>query len=79
MALGEPDKALAELETAFESRAGWILPFLKVDPLFDPLRADPRFRDLVARIASAAPPTAIAGKVPPRASAGLIGASKLHL
>jgi TolB-like protein/DNA-binding winged helix-turn-helix (wHTH) protein/Tfp pilus assembly protein PilF len=78
MALGEREKALAELETSFESRAGWILPFLNVDPLFDPLRTDPRFRDLVARIASAAPPTAIAGKAPPRASAGLIGASKLE-
>jgi TolB-like protein/DNA-binding winged helix-turn-helix (wHTH) protein/Flp pilus assembly protein TadD len=55
MALGEPDKAMAELEEAFDTRAGWILPFLKVDPVFDPLRADPNFRDLTARIASAAP------------------------
>ena len=68
MALGEPDQALAELEKAFDSRVGWILPFLSVDPLFDPLRADPGFRDLVARIASAPP-----------ASASLIGASKDHL
>jgi tetratricopeptide (TPR) repeat protein len=54
MALGEHDKAVADLEDAFEARSGWILPFLNVDPLFDPLRADPAFRDLVARIGSAA-------------------------
>jgi TolB-like protein/DNA-binding winged helix-turn-helix (wHTH) protein/Tfp pilus assembly protein PilF len=60
MALGEKDKAMAELEQAFEARAGWILPFLNVDPLFDPLRDDPGFRDLVARIASARPSTTVA-------------------
>jgi TolB-like protein/DNA-binding winged helix-turn-helix (wHTH) protein/Tfp pilus assembly protein PilF len=78
MALGEPDKALAELEDAFESRAGWILPFLNVDPVFDPLRADPKFRDLVARIASTAPSSADARKVTARAPAGSVDASKVH-
>jgi TolB-like protein/DNA-binding winged helix-turn-helix (wHTH) protein/Tfp pilus assembly protein PilF len=52
MALGEKEKALEELEAAFEQRSGWILPFLGVDPLFDDLRGDPRFEDLLARIAS---------------------------
>ena len=55
MALGEHDQALAELEKAFDLRVGWVLPFLSVDPLFDPLRATPGFRDLAARIASARP------------------------
>ena len=51
MALGNQDRALQLLEEGFELRAGWILPFLTVDPLFDPLRGDPRFDDLVTRIA----------------------------
>jgi serine/threonine-protein kinase len=50
MALGESDLALEELESSFETRTGWILPFLGVDPVFDPLREDPRFQDLLARI-----------------------------
>jgi TolB-like protein/DNA-binding winged helix-turn-helix (wHTH) protein/Tfp pilus assembly protein PilF len=79
MALGEYDKVQAELEEAFEARAGWILPFLNVDPLFDPLRADPKFRDLAARIASAAPSTGVAGNAESRAPAGLSGASIGHL
>ena len=51
MALGRKERALGLLEDGFEARSGWILPFLTVDPLFDPLRGDPRFEDLVARIA----------------------------
>jgi hypothetical protein len=37
------------LERAFDERSFWM-PFLNVDPLFDSLRADPRFRDLLGRI-----------------------------
>jgi tetratricopeptide (TPR) repeat protein len=51
MALGQPDEALRMLEESFEARSGWLLPFLVVDPLFDSLRGDSRFDDLVARIA----------------------------
>ena len=48
-ALGEKDKAYAEFEKAFEDR-DWDLFRLKVDPLFAPVRDDPRFPDLVKRI-----------------------------
>jgi serine/threonine protein kinase/Tfp pilus assembly protein PilF len=48
-ALGERDKAFAELEKAFEER-DFFLPRLKVDPLIDPLRDNPHFADLVRRI-----------------------------
>ena len=47
--LGEKDVAFQYLERAFDERSFWM-PFLKVDPLFDSLRDDPRFRDLLGRI-----------------------------
>jgi len=48
-ALGDKDKAFAELEKAYQER-DWFLPRLKVDPIFDSLRADPRFKDLLKRM-----------------------------
>jgi TolB-like protein/Tfp pilus assembly protein PilF len=48
-ALGEKDKAFAELEIAYRER-DWFLPRMKVDPFMDPLRDDPRFEDLLKRI-----------------------------
>jgi TolB-like protein/DNA-binding winged helix-turn-helix (wHTH) protein len=50
LALGEYEHALDELEKAYEERFGWLLPFLRVEPMADPLRGDPRFQDLLARI-----------------------------
>ncbi len=47
--LDDPDEAFAWLELAFEERAAY-LRLLKVDPLFDPLRPDPRFQDLLERM-----------------------------
>ena len=47
--LGEKGGAFQYLERAFDERSFWM-PFLNVDPLFDSLRADPRFRDLLGRI-----------------------------
>jgi hypothetical protein len=47
--LEEKDDAFQFLERAFDERSFWM-PFLNVDPLFDSLRADPRFRDLLGRI-----------------------------
>jgi len=44
--IGEFDAAFAALERAREERRGW-LAYLRVDPLFDPIRGDPRFEALV--------------------------------
>jgi TolB-like protein/Tfp pilus assembly protein PilF len=48
-ALGDQDAALAELQTACEQRDPW-LDTIAVDPRFEPLRADPRFRAIVNRL-----------------------------
>jgi tetratricopeptide (TPR) repeat protein len=47
--LGETDEAFAWLDRAVEGR-DFILVFLKVDPTFDRLRADPRFASLQRRV-----------------------------
>jgi len=51
-ALGEPDEALAWLEKDFAERS-LFPPFYAWDPVFDDLRDDPRFADLVRRVALA--------------------------
>jgi tetratricopeptide (TPR) repeat protein len=48
-ALGEKDAAFAELEKAYQAH-DWFLERIKTDPFMDPLRDDPRFKDLVHRI-----------------------------
>ncbi|MDN5865273.1 MAG: tetratricopeptide repeat protein [Gammaproteobacteria bacterium] len=47
--LGEFDEAMAMLEEGFRQR-GFSMPIIKVEPLLDPLRDDPRFRDLLRRM-----------------------------
>lgn len=47
--LGEKDKAFEWLEKAYAEREPW-LSNLKVDPQFDSIRSDPRFKDLVRRV-----------------------------
>lgn len=47
--LGQIDEAITCLERACDSRAG-LLVYLKVEPMFDPLRAEPRFQTLLRRI-----------------------------
>jgi eukaryotic-like serine/threonine-protein kinase len=49
MALGDHDEALRWLETAYEQREMGLL-WLKEHWVFDPLRGDPRFDDLVRRM-----------------------------
>ncbi len=46
LALGEVDQAFAWMERAREERRGWLC-YLKVEPLLDEVRGDPRFRALV--------------------------------
>jgi len=48
-ALGEKDAAFAELEKAYQAH-DWFFQRLRVDPFMDPLRDDPRFKDLVRRL-----------------------------
>jgi len=45
-ALGDVDRAFANLQTAYDERDFWTV-WLRVEPALDPLRADPRFRALL--------------------------------
>jgi DNA-binding winged helix-turn-helix (wHTH) protein/TolB-like protein/Flp pilus assembly protein TadD len=47
--LGEKDRAFEWLQRAYEERI-WLLGVLAVDPMFDPLRSDPRYTDLIRRM-----------------------------
>ncbi len=48
-ALGEKDQAMAWLEKAVEERDPWLTS-LKVEPMYDSLRSDPRFVELLHRL-----------------------------
>jgi DNA-binding winged helix-turn-helix (wHTH) protein/Flp pilus assembly protein TadD len=50
VALGERDAALDWLEACLAARA-FLLPNVRVDPLFAPLRGDPRFEAFLTRLA----------------------------
>ena len=47
--LGDYDQAFAWLELAYREQSN-ILMFLRVGPFFDPVRNDPRFKDLLRRV-----------------------------
>ncbi len=49
LAIGDKEKAFTALEKAFEQRSN-CLSALKVDPVYDPLRGDSRFHDLLHRV-----------------------------
>jgi TolB-like protein/Tfp pilus assembly protein PilF len=52
MALGEKEKAIDYLEHAYRDRGGAEISGIKVDPMLDPLRSDPRFEALVQKVFS---------------------------
>jgi TolB-like protein/Flp pilus assembly protein TadD len=49
LGLGEYDRAFFWLEEAYKEQSN-LLQFLKVHPIFDPVRDDPRFANLVRRV-----------------------------
>ena len=49
LALGDYDEAFVWFERAYQEKSN-ILQFLKVHPFFDPVRNDPRFKNLVHRV-----------------------------
>ena len=49
IALGHFDSAFERLERTFEERGGTLF-WLDVNPLFEPLRSDPRFNELKRRL-----------------------------
>jgi TolB-like protein/DNA-binding winged helix-turn-helix (wHTH) protein/Flp pilus assembly protein TadD len=49
LGLGDNDEAFAWFERAYEEQSN-ILVYIKVSPLYDSLRGDPRFQDLVRRV-----------------------------
>jgi len=49
IALGERDEAFAWMEKGYQSRAS-NLPWMIMEPKFDPLRSDPRFTEFVRRM-----------------------------
>lgn len=51
--IGDRDRAFAWLDKAFDDHSQWLSE-IRVDPAFDPVRADPRFTNLLRRIFGAA-------------------------
>jgi TolB-like protein/DNA-binding winged helix-turn-helix (wHTH) protein/Flp pilus assembly protein TadD len=49
LGLGEYDRAFFWLEESYKEQSN-LLQFLRVHPIFDPIRDDPRFADLVRRV-----------------------------
>jgi len=50
LGLGDKDEAIRRLQKSYEDRAGESLRFIRVDPLLDPLRGDPRFEALAEKV-----------------------------
>ena len=49
IALGEKDQAFTWMEKGYQSRAS-SLPWMIMEPKFDPVRSDPRFDELLHRM-----------------------------
>jgi TolB-like protein/Flp pilus assembly protein TadD len=54
LGLGNKEEALRWLEQSYQDRAGSDIGYIRVDPLLDPLRGDPRFEALAEKIVPAA-------------------------
>jgi tetratricopeptide (TPR) repeat protein len=53
--LGESDRAISWLERACDDRTHWLV-FLRVEPMFDSLRVEARFKRLLSRIETPSAP-----------------------
>ena len=49
MELGDKDKAFEELNTAYDEHESSLI-WIKVDPLLDPIRSDPRYQELLRKM-----------------------------
>lgn len=63
-ALGERDAALRHLDQVVAGHSRWVIQ-LGTDPRFDPLRGDPRFEALLARVGLAGLRSAVAARPVP--------------
>jgi predicted Zn-dependent protease len=50
LALGDKERAIDEIERAYRERAAGDVSQIKVDPMLDDLRANPRFEALVQKV-----------------------------
>ena len=50
LGLGDKEEALRWLAKSYQDRAGDALRYIRVEPLLDPLRGDPRFEELVTKV-----------------------------
>ena len=50
MALGKIDKVFEALEDAYNERLPVLVETFKIEPYFDPIRSDPRYKELIRKI-----------------------------
>jgi len=55
LALGDKEHAIDEMEQAYRDRADKDIAYIKVDPLLDGLRGNPRFEALVQKVVGPKP------------------------
>jgi serine/threonine-protein kinase len=64
LGLGNNDAAIDWIDRSIAERRGWAA-YLRVHPIVDPLRGDPRFEQLIKKMtfeATAAPPVVVPPK-----------------